>query len=199
MLQAIPPEEWRKQKSEIDNSLLPLAKRVKSSTSESTHHHLVERARSVSRPELVELTFKYTISDLSLLPQRTRQVVFSPLFCAKSHENIKWQLQVYPNGDSEVSKGHLGLFLLNKSVKDNLIPPVSAGFKFVILKSGQEIETGINSYRVEFTSNFSSWGSKKFLSLDQLKNVDINQENELTIVCSIVFEAKRVCLMEPSR
>ena len=191
----MPPKGSKKRKSEAQTA--PVEKRTSLPNSSGSSLRLVEKARAFSQPELVELTFEYTIPDLSLLPQKNGEGVCSPSFYAKSHENIKWCFQIYPNGNSEESKGHLSVFLYNKSVQENSILPVTAKYKVTVLKNGEVIRCATSGYN-EFTSRSFSWGWIKFLSLDQLKS-EGNQETELNFVCQLVCEVKRVSMTDPVR
>ena len=96
----IMPFKWGRKRIK---SVLP----TQSSSSETTSQNLVEVAGAVSQPEIVELSYEYTIPDLSLVAQKPGECVFSPIFFAKSHPGIQWRLIICPNGKNERSKGPL--------------------------------------------------------------------------------------------
>ena len=191
----MPPKGSKKRKSEAQTA--PVEKRTSLPNSSGSSLRLVEKARAFSRPELVELTFEYTIPDLSLLPQKNGEGVCSPSFYAKSHENVKWYLKIYPNGRTEESIGYLDLFLVNKSVQENSILPVTAKYQLTILKNGEKTKYASSGYH-EFTSSRCGLGWGQLLSLDKLKS-DGNRETVLNLVCHLICEVKRVCLTDSSR
>ena len=183
------PFKWGRKRIK---SVLP----TQSSSSETTSQNLVEVAGAVSQPEIVELSYEYTIPDLSLVAQKPGECVFSPIFFAKSHPGIQWRLIICPNGKNERSKGHLSLFLGRVFNKDNLDDnlPVSANFKLVALRNGKELESLVSEDPSRFTLSTRYWGNSKFICQDKLKG----NHSELKITCSLVVQAKRICFSGPS-
>ena len=178
------PKGWRKRKSP-EAQTTPVAKRASLTNSSGFSTRLVEKAKAVSRPELVELFFEFIIPDFSLLTQKNGEAVYSPSFHSKCHENIKWKLKIQPDGRTEETKGYLGIFLYNKSVRENAILTVTATHKFAVFKNGENKVSKKGTYN-KFTSCDPSWGWEKLVSLDQLKS-EGNQETEIKLVCHLVF------------
>ena len=164
---------------------------INSSSSVGASHRLVEKIRTVSQPEMVELSYEYTIPDLSLLSQKIGEHIEIPAFKSKSHPDIMWCLWIYPNGNSEKSKGSLSVFLERICKEEDEEKCVPCYFKVCVLRNGVEI---VDQLYHLFQSKTSNWGWLKFCSLDRLKSEgnQIGKDNHyLKIVCSLVFEAKR--------
>jgi hypothetical protein len=190
----MPPKGSKKRKVEELQVPSVANKRASlSSFSIGPSQRLVEKARAVSQPEIVELSYEYTIPDLSLLPQNSGKFISSPVIYAKSHKHILWKLRIYPNGDLEDTQGHLSLYLKRSFRDKEKIPNVSACYKISLLKNGKEI---VSRQADDYFNSLSCVGWCKFLSLDQLKGVN---NAELKIVCSLVFEAERVTTVSPVR
>jgi len=197
----MPPKGSKKRKVEEQVPPPPVANKRASLSSFSIgpSQRLVEKARAVSQPEIVELSYEYTIPDLSLLPQKPGEYVSSSVFHAKSHKNIAWKLKIYPNGDLGDTQGHLSIYLRRCFLRDQektpsaVIKYVSACYKISLLKNGKEI---VSKMAEDYFYSSKGLGWSKFLSLDQLKGVN---NAELKIVCSLVLEADRITTTCPVR
>ena len=196
----MPPKGSKKRKVEEQAPPPPVANKRASLSSFSIgpSQRLVEKARAVSQPEIEELSYEYTIPDLSLVPQKPGECVSSSVFHAKSHANIAWKLKIYPNGILEDSQGHLSINLRRSFLRDqdktlSAAKSVGACYKISLLKNGKEI---VSKMADDYSCSSNNFGWSKFLSLDQLKGVN---NAELKIVCSLVFEADRITTTCPVR
>lgn len=161
---------------------------INSSSSNGVSNHLVEKIRTVSQPEMVELSYEYITADLRLLPQKPGECVSSPIFQSKLHPGIQWQLQIYPNGDKDESKSHLSLYLIRICKEEEKGKVVSTHFKMSVLRNG--VEKARRTYCL--FQPIDKWGWTKFCSLDELNGKDSQFSNDqLKVVCSLVYEAKR--------
>ena len=69
---------------------------------------------------------------------------------------------------------------------------VIAWLKLTLFSNGEEVVYRQQPEPLKFTAN-SNWAWGKIRNLDQLQTVDSNrqQEDELKMACSLVFEVKR--------
>ena len=155
---------------------------INSSSSSGGSHRLVEKIRTVSQPEMVDLSYEYTIADVSLLPQNPGDFVSSPCFHAKMHPSIKWHLQIYPNGNNEESRGYLSIYLYCTNLKqEEKAVPVVAHFKFTVFKNGEKLGSAISKKPRPFTDTERNWGFKKCLGLNQPQSKNQSGDDQLSV------------------
>lgn len=158
---------------------------------------LTERMESISWSGIVELVYEFTVPDNSLLMnKKTGEFFSSPIFYAKSHKNIKWQIKIFPNGRQENSKGYLSVYLCRVYSKDTNNPPVTTRFNFVLLKNGNELCSEPVAQPMHYSYPHREWGSRRFLSLEDLQ-IKGHRKYELKIVCSLVCEINRLYISSP--
>ena len=191
----MPPKGSKKRKTDSQDASPNISNRdiLPSNSSNSSRMHLIENARAVSQSEIVRLTYEYWIPEFSLLPKKIGEPITSPQFYSRSYPNICWALKIYPIGRCEESNGHLGIFLYaDFKGKESSNMSVIAWFKLAIFSNGEENVSRQHPEPLKFTAN-SNWGWEKMRSFYQLQTVDSNRqlEDELKIVCSLVFEVKR--------
>uniref|UniRef100_A0A0K0F3C5 Speckle-type POZ protein-like (inferred by orthology to a human protein) n=1 Tax=Strongyloides venezuelensis TaxID=75913 RepID=A0A0K0F3C5_STRVS len=132
--------------------------------------------------------YKYTIQNFSQRSEKTGEKIISPTFVIGNKERSEWCLWVYPNGNEEVSKEFVSVFLI-------LLKPDKAKVKFSlsILNDKEEEE---NVKLVTESKDFvNGWGQgypkfvRKDFLLDRSNGLLIN--DKLTILCETeIFELK---------
>ena len=150
---------------------------------------MVENIRAASHREVVELVYEHTIADLSLLPQKNGQSYLTPVFAARSHPCIEWNLKIFPKGEGNDDENHLSVFLNRVLRRDD--SPVVALFKIDLIRNGKLILSRSCNPAQQYTLKTTSFGLLKLISLDQLKNGD-SKGTELKIACHLICEVKRV-------
>ena len=103
----------------------------------ATNPRLVEKATVICQREVVQHTYKYTIPDINLLPQKIDQHFDSPAFFANSHPDIQWCLRMYPKGCWDTSK--FAVELRNSKLIEKLPAVVKCQFSF--FNNGVEIHS----------------------------------------------------------
>lgn len=92
----------------------------------------------------------------------------------------------YPNGDSEDTKSHIGLFL---NLESSTYGQFDASFSFGILASnGEKIYSGFHlKMSAEELREIPGYGQDKFIPHDDLFDVDSNyvHQSVLTLVCDV--------------
>ena len=190
----MPPKGSGKRKVASQSAVAHPAKRINSSDGTAGVYQKVdvEKITVVSQPEMVELSYEYTLTDPCLLPQKTGEFILSKIFHAKSHPDIQWQLVIFPNGQSaEKDKGHLSLFIMRVYVneeEDQSIFPVD--LTFTALRNGEELKTSSNK-GIILLSPDKMKGLFKFLNRDDMKSEDGQSSSELKIICTLIYAAKR--------
>ena len=86
---------------------------------------------------MVELNYEMVIDDVSLLRQKTGEAFCSPVFFAKTNENIRWRLHLYPNGAAAETKDFFGFFIQRIAAEKDF--PVTAKYRLTIHKNGREV------------------------------------------------------------
>ena len=186
----MPPKEPMKRKKLEDYNGNNVSKSV-----DSLPQHSPESERAASQREVIELSYVHTIHKFNLLPEKTGEILTSPVFSAKSHPSIQWHLQIYPRGDCEETNDHLSVFVarVNQTAGDL---PVTARCKITILSNGKEIISQ-STERLLFNREMTRDGWSKFLSLDKLTGND--GINQATVTCNLSFEVQHVLAISSSK
>lgn len=157
-------------------------------------NRLVEKGLFVSQCEVSELSYEYSIPDLSFLTQKNGESYLTPTFFSKSYPEIQWQLKIFPKGYNKDTENYLSIFLQLKSSKD---PPVVAVYKLTVINSdGVEVLSWLTNSPHPYTHSAPSFGWTKMASLDQLKG---SQSNGLKLICQLICQVKRSWLISFTR
>ena len=135
----------------------------------------------------MELLYQYSIADLSLLPQKTGEPYFTPTYFSKSHPNMKWRLQIYPNGVTEEVQDYLSLFLNRADIGEEE-PNVVAVFK--ILRK-EQIHSRLSQPTQQYNHLSPSFGLLRCVHLDLFKNEKSKESSSLKIICHLICEVQR--------
>jgi len=134
--------------------------------------------------EDVKHVFVWTIERFSERPEQNKHFLWSSKFSIRDSEDqlTHWKLKLYPRGDTNEVTDFLSVYLSNQTEF-----PVKARYEFTILDSEKRKQNKVKSQYTEFRAKPDSWGFRKFLHMDTLKNRGTLwlPDDTLTIVCDI--------------
>jgi len=134
--------------------------------------------------EDVKHTFVWSIERFSERPEQNKSFLWSSKFSIRDSEDqlTHWKLKLYPRGDTNEVTDFLSVYLSNQTDF-----PVKARYEFTILDSEKRRQNKVKSQYTEFRAKPDSWGFRKFLHMDTLKNRSTSwtPDDTLTIVCDI--------------
>jgi len=139
---------------------------------------IVETTGNKKKAEL-KWVFRNTTA-LEWLNKKPEESLLSPAFHADSDEQVKWCVDIYPNGCKEVHKGHISVFLcLQKSPTNRLA--IEAEYSFMLLdKEGKKI---LKPEGLKNTFSFGvAYGMKKFANL-----ADVLKNNVFSLICQLEY------------
>ena len=92
------------------------------------------------------------------------------------HDDVKFKLSIYPNGNERSSQGYVSVFLHNESEKD-----VWADFTISMSKEEAKFETS------NIAEN-SNWGQPKFFDHDDVRDSDEDDDLAITVTIKRVWK-----------
>jgi len=143
--------------------------------------------------EDVKHTFAWTIERFSERQEANGSFLWSSKFSIRDNDDqlTQWKLKLYPKGDTPDAAGYLSVYLSNQTDM-----PVKARYEFTILDTSKVRQNKVKSQFTEFKSRPDSWGFRKFVSAEYLRNRGSVwlPDDCLTIVCdvSIVGQVDKV-------
>jgi len=134
--------------------------------------------------EDVKNTFAWTIERFSDRQEQNGSFLWSSKFSIRDGDDqlTQWKLKLYPKGDTPEACGFLSVYLSNQT--DH---PVKARYEFTILDSNKTRQNKVKSQFTEFKAKPDSWGFRKFVGADFLKQRAATwmPKDVLTIVCDV--------------
>lgn len=134
--------------------------------------------------EDVKHTFVWTIERFSERQEPNRHFLWSSVFSIRDSEDklTHWKLKLYPKGDVAEVVGFLSVYLSNQTDA-----AVKARYEFTILDANKVRQNKVKSQFTEFRAKPDSWGFRKFIHTESLKNKAalLLPNDTLTIVCDI--------------
>lgn len=145
----------------------------------------------ITEHQTIIVTFKWVIKKFSFCTKKNGEFLISPQFTPENHENLVWNLQLYPKGQDQESKDHLSIYL-------NLVPrspvEVHAKYQFAILNKNGDMMDTINGNRHCFSKDSLGWGRRKFVEQAVLfdERNGLLPDDSLTIHCKVEIAAETV-------
>ena len=143
----------------------------------------------ITEHQTITVTFKWVIKKFSFCTKKCGEFIHSPTFSPDNHEQLVWNLQLYPKGQDQESKDFLSIYL-------NLVPrnssEVHAKYQFAVVNSRGELCEVINGNRHCFSKESLGWGRRKFVEQQTLfddKN-GLLPNDTLTIHCKVEIAAE---------
>jgi len=134
--------------------------------------------------EDVKHTFAWTIERFSDRQEANGSFLWSSRFSIRDSDDqlTQWKLKLYPKGDTPDAAGYLSVYLSNQTDM-----PVKARYEFTILDNSKIRQNKVKSQFTEFRSRPDSWGFRKFVSAEYLRNRGAMwlPDDSLTIVCDV--------------
>ena len=138
--------------------------------------------------ETMETTFTWTIKDFENRQEKVDESLTSTVFSAKQPDGkeTNWQLELYPNGESESDPGYLAIYLLSKNDSS-----MKAGFQLSILNSElkprEKWNCGVELFSPEGALD-DNWGKENWtLRKHLLGNKQLLPGGHLTIFCELTI------------
>ena len=125
----------------------------------------------------------------SVCAQEDLTSLISPTFHAGNDEDVPWQLQFYPNGDSEESKGAISVYLLKLQSSSKTIENLNVTYSIAI----GEKSAGSKGFREgggshTFQSGASDHGFPALAQQQAVLSGKFLQNGDLTIVCKLAYD-----------
>ncbi|KAH9375753.1 hypothetical protein HPB48_014637 [Haemaphysalis longicornis] len=141
-----------------------------------------------SEMEISNFNYTWTIKNFSFYGQKCGEKVESAIFPSGCREDVKWCLDVYPNGNSENYKGFISVFLRLVECRDN---EVDAKYTFSILDFEGNVANTCSSNQPNRFLLGGSWGWSKFVSREALfeSTSRFLHSDSLTILCNVSVSA----------
>ncbi|KAH9363621.1 hypothetical protein HPB48_004142 [Haemaphysalis longicornis] len=156
----------------------------------SDKHHRDKDALSAPdgwcRTERKVTVFTYTwmITNFSFYENKCGEKVDSAVFSSVCREDVKWCLEMYPNGGNKRNKGYVSLFLRLVESKKN---EEQAKINFSIVNVDGNPTNTFSSLRPERLLVGTSWGWYAFVSKKALMKptAKLLHDDSLTILCEV--------------
>ncbi|XP_028981939.1 speckle-type POZ protein B-like [Diachasma alloeum] len=145
----------------------------------------VQKQYSCSKVNANHIDYEWLIKDFKLFPQENTKCVDSPVFHAKENDQVKWKLQLFPNGSTEDFEGYVSLFVRVVS-QDTQKKEIRVDCQLSILKSKNMLcsESFIQTYNKEY-----SWGYPKIIERSKLLK-SCSSDDSFTIRCKVAFSQR---------
>ena len=110
-----------------------------------------------------------------------------PTFHAKGDRNVKWSIEIYPNGDEDVTEGYVSAFLRLKSSPFDR-PTIEARFSFTLRDEENQKVLDVADITISRVFTYRSadegWGWGKFAKL-----TSVLQSNTFSFTCKLEYAA----------
>ena len=115
--------------------------------------------------ETPKFTFIWTIENY----HQTTETIFSDVFTIKGQsDSTKWRLRFEPKKESDEDSGNIGLYLESKNNRE-----LTVTFRLAVLNREKKRQKCFAAEKKKMTPG-SNWGWPKFLTTDEVKNLEVN-------------------------
>ncbi|XP_065205330.1 speckle-type POZ protein B-like [Planococcus citri] len=133
-----------------------------------------------------EASYVWTIHNFDFFEAKGT-TVNSPFFAADSNNDIRWIMQLEPNGDTD-AKDTVSLYLMYSS---RVHEKVYAKYNFYVLNSQQNKQIHRTSEEVREFSDGISRGYQNILNKKEAIGKSLLIDNKLTVMCEVYFSEVR--------
>ncbi|KAH9363619.1 hypothetical protein HPB48_004140 [Haemaphysalis longicornis] len=135
--------------------------------------------------KVIDFTYTWTIPNFSFNQYGCGEKVESGVFSSGCYEDVKWRLQMYPNGRDEYSKGYVSLILWLAESRHN--EALAKSTVSIVNVDGKATNTRSSGPRQDRIIVGASWGWYKFVSKKALvkPNSKLLCDGRLAILCKV--------------
>lgn len=137
-----------------------------------------------SEIKITNFSYTWTIRNFSFFKQKSGEKVESAVFSSGYRDDIKWCLDMYPNGRDETVNDFTSVFLRLVECKND---ELDAKYSFYILDSEGKVTNTHSTNRPDRFRRGHSWGWYRFVSREALfqSTSRLLHGDSLTILCEV--------------